>query len=358
MPPSHASMPARAAPGVAVAGAGPRGRVAIVQPLPGLGDMIWHLPHIAAIARHTLGGRVTLVAKPSSQAEELLASEQAVADILWLNRNPREGHGRHDGLSGLSGLARLVGALRARRFDSAVLLHHSRTLAFALCSAGIANRFGYGHVLQRPFLNRRPYLTAAVLRHTPYQQASAWLAAAGWSPAASEPVIAVGAPARQAVERRLAGRPGRLVALGLGSSEAAKQWGTPHFTALCNLLLAAGWPVVVAIGGPAEAAMIDQLARACPAVVPAAGWRLGEVGALLERAAFYVGNDTGVMNLAAAVGCRSYGLFGSTTPLAHSRHIVPVVPPDACTDRPGGMARISPAAVIAAIVSDRGRSGP
>ena len=51
------------------------------------------------------------------------------------------------------------------------------------------------------------------------------------------------------------------------------------------------------------------------AVRLAIGWDLSELAALFAGSAFYVGNDTGVMNLAAAVGTTAYGLFGTTPPL-------------------------------------------
>ena len=60
-------------------------------------------------------------------------------------------------------------------------------------------------------------------------------------------------------------------------------------------------------------------------MVPALGWHLAETAALLAEASFYVGNDTGVMNMAAAVGTRAYALFGTTPALHHSPHIVPIV---------------------------------
>jgi heptosyltransferase-2 len=66
---------------------------------------------------------------------------------------------------------------------------------------------------------------------------------------------------------------------------------------------------------------------------------------------FYVGNDTGVMNLAAAVGTTSYGLFGATPPLLHSRRIVPVTQPGDI-DIKDGMSRITIQAVLAAIAQD------
>ena len=65
---------------------GARLNVAVVQPLPGIGDMIWHLPHLRALA--AVCGPLTLIAKPRSGAAELLAAEPAVRDIIWLDRNP------------------------------------------------------------------------------------------------------------------------------------------------------------------------------------------------------------------------------------------------------------------------------
>ncbi len=111
--------------------------------------MIWHLPHIRALAAHW-GGPVTLIAKPRSAADQLFAAEPAVGEVLWMDRNPEHRRGRHDG----AGLLRLIAALRARRFSRAVLLHHSRTLAFAMLAAGIPERYGYGVGAQRAFLNR------------------------------------------------------------------------------------------------------------------------------------------------------------------------------------------------------------
>ena len=69
--------------------------VAVVQPLPGIGDMIWHLPHIRAIAEH-VGEPVTLLAKPRSLADQLFEGDPAVRDIMWIDLNPtgRRGAGR------------------------------------------------------------------------------------------------------------------------------------------------------------------------------------------------------------------------------------------------------------------------
>src|SRR5665213_528192 len=151
-------------------------RLVIMQPLPGIGDMVWHLPHIRALSRHA-GGPVTLVAKPRSHADEIFAAEDTVRDIIWVDRNPSNGRGRHNGLRGVMHLVR---ALRAGRFDAAMLLHHSPTLAFAALVAGIPLRQGYGLGVQRWFLSQGPYLAPSVWRQNrPLQRATLFLQAAG-----------------------------------------------------------------------------------------------------------------------------------------------------------------------------------
>ena len=64
-----------------------------------------------------------------------------------------------------------------------------------------------------------------------------------------------------------------------------------------------------------------------PQVVLAIDWSLPEIAALFAASSFYVGNDTGVMNMAAAVGIRTYALFGATPPFTHASAIVAITLP-------------------------------
>jgi heptosyltransferase-2 len=323
--------------------------VAVLQPLPGIGDMIWHLPHIRAIADH-VGAPVTLIAKPRSAADQLFRAERAVHQVMWLDRNPERRHGQHDGPLGLR---RLVSDLRLRRFEAIYLLHHSQTIALTTMIAGIPNRYGYGYRLQRLSLNRAPFLPASALRLHPHEQATRWLAAAAIPLDDPEPCLAVEPQARE----RMAGWIGAaaVVAIGIGSSEPYKQWGAERFASLAAALIASGWTSLVLVGGNAEAGLASDIAGRLGdqsrCVRPAIGWDLGELAALLAGSAFYVGNDTGVMNLAAAVGTGSYGLFGATPPLFHSRHIVAITQPGGI-DAKGAMARITVPTVLAVIARD------
>ncbi len=322
-------------------------RFAVVQPLPGIGDMIWHLPHIRALAAH-FGTPLTLIAKPRSAADQLFAADDSVDDVLWLDRNPDRRRGAHDGAAGF---ARLVSALRKRDFRAVVILHHSRTLAMACMAAGIPERFGYGARLQRPFLNRTPHLSEPAIRLHPFEQASTWLEAAGIPLGDPEPRLAVAPAVRERIRAQVGERP--FAVLGIGSSEPYKQWGAARFGELAGRLARAGWPRLIAIGGAGERTLAGEIATLAAQggadLSVALGWPLGDVAALCAEAAFYVGNDTGVMNLTAAVGIPTFGLFGAVPPFAHASRIVAILPPDGVPSKSAGMERITPEAVLARI---------
>jgi heptosyltransferase-2 len=331
-------------------------RVAVIQPLPGIGDMVWHLPHIHALTRH-FGVPVTVVAKPRSRADELLAADDAVADIMWVDRNPSSGRGEHDGPVGLW---RLISSLRRRRFDAAMLLHHSPSLAFATLAAGIPLRQGYGIGAQRWFLSGPPYLPRTIMRTHQFQRATRFLEAAGIAMPEAEPSLVVADATRVALRARIVDAPRPFVAVGVGSSEPSRQWGAVRLAELVRILLEAGWPSVALVGGKQDAELVSAIQAAVGPLAgrawPALGWHLMETSALLAEAAFYVGNNTGVMNIAAAVGTRSYALFGTTPPFHHSQRIVAIVsPPDGPDD---GMARVTVEAAVGAIVRDRDGIAP
>lgn len=340
------------------------GHLALVQPRVGIGDMIWHLPHIRALAGH-VGGRVTLVTRPRSMAEQFVGPGDGVHGILYVERGQWSPGGRHEGNGGM---LRLIRDLRALGCDGAVLMTRSRTLTLAVLAMGARYRHGYGIGMQRRVL-RGPFLPRSAWKDHPYDQASAWMAAAGIALDRPDPVLHVSEADRIAARRRLwadgpapaggTALPGGFVALGIASSDDWKNWGAARFAALAAALLEAGWPEVALVGGPAEQGMADAILATLGAqagrVRLALGWHLREVAALLAEAAFYVGNDTAALNIAAAAGTRSYGLFGATTPLRHSPLITPVLPPGGL-DRAHGMAGITLNRVMHAVGDIRGAS--
>jgi len=87
-----------------------------------------------------------------------------------------------------------------------------------------------------------------------------------------------------------------------------KTW--PHFPTFARTLVASGRPVI-ACPGPGEESLLREH---YPGVRSLEGVKLGPYGALLQRAALLVSNDTGPGHLAAAVGGRVISVLGPTKP--------------------------------------------
>lgn len=317
--------------------------LALVQPRVGIGDMIWHLPHIRALSGRA--SRVTLVTRRRSLADQVVGPADGVDGILYVERGQWDAGGRHEGSLGM---LRLVRDLRALGCDGAILLTRSRMLTTAVWAAGIGRRHGYGIGWQRRLL-RGPFLPPGEWRAHPYQQASAWLALAGVPLDQPEPRLHV-LPRDRLAAGGLA--PAGGVALGIAASDDWKNWGAANFAGLAAALLQRGWPAVALVGGPAEQAMaagiMQRLGPLAARARPVLGVDLRVLAGLLEAQAFYVGNDTAALNIAAAVGVRAYGLFGATPALRHSAWITPIVPPGG-PSMSDGMARLPLRAVLDAL---------
>ena len=112
-----------------------------------------------------------------------------------------------------------------------------------------------------------------------------------------------------------AGRPS--IGLGPTANWPPKVWPAERFAALFHALergpLPGSIPVVFAGPGEAERAMAELLLAALPGAIDLVGrLSLPEVAACLARCALFVGNDSGLMHLAAAAGAPTLGLFGPT----------------------------------------------
>ncbi len=108
---------------------------------------------------------------------------------------------------------------------------------------------------------------------------------------------------------------GAWLAVHAGSGSPRKNWASAQFAAVARVLAARGLrPLLVA--GPAEAelveGMLDGLAPLRPPV--AREWPLPRLAALLSLCAGYVGADSGITHLAAAVGIPVVAVFGPTDP--------------------------------------------
>jgi len=101
------------------------------------------------------------------------------------------------------------------------------------------------------------------------------------------------------VKSRLSGDE-RLIAFGVGASSPRRQW--PFYCELIRLLAPDLNFVPLILAGPGEERLARQIADVSSAAVLMQQMPLGVVAAVLSRCALFVGNDSGPMHLASAVG--------------------------------------------------------
>jgi heptosyltransferase III len=108
-----------------------------------------------------------------------------------------------------------------------------------------------------------------------------------------------------------------VIALAPTANWAPKVWPPERFVALFQRLsdthVQGAVPAVIAGPGETEAAMAQPVLQALPTAIDLVGrLSLPEIAAFLSRVSLLVGNDSGLMHLAAAAGTPTLGLFGPT----------------------------------------------
>ena len=109
-------------------------KVLVIQPKIGMGDMVIYLPYIHAISKKYKTA-VSILVKENSRANQLLAEDRHIKEILILDRT-KNNTGAHDGLSGFFKLSR---DLKLKEFDKVFIFNSSLRYLLISKIAGIKN---------------------------------------------------------------------------------------------------------------------------------------------------------------------------------------------------------------------------
>lgn len=289
-------------------------KTAVIQVKPGLGDTIWHLPFVRAIAAHSAAGQVVFLSPPTSLARELLAAEPAVREVAYFQ------HGGNELKRGLN-LIRLVRLLRSYRFRKIWILDRTTRPAVAARLAGIPERIGLGLGAQR-FWITNPGIDRKYFHAFPVDWLKQLMIAQAVPLSSTEPNLKLTDAALAAIDAGFCGLPRPWLAFGIGASHPSKEWPDSHWQRLLQLMRTQFAGTVFLIGGLALEPRAARLIEASgAAAVNACDLHVMQSAALLKRADLYAGPDSGPLNLAAAVGTRAIGLFGETPPLRYTQFI-------------------------------------
>jgi ADP-heptose:LPS heptosyltransferase len=107
-----------------------------------------------------------------------------------------------------------------------------------------------------------------------------------------------------------------LIAVHPGSGSKAKNWPLENYVFLVQSLYQRCRGTVLVVEGPAERNMIDNMSEALDGItfIALQSLALPLLAAILSQCSLFIGNDSGITHLAAALGVPTIALFGPTDP--------------------------------------------
>ena len=280
-----------------------------------VGDAVMSIPALRAIRTRWPNAEIAILARPWVAD---LYRGQGYADRIIVYNNKSE----HKGFWGKE---RLAQTLRLEKFDVAVLFQNAFDAAWIAWRAGIRERIGYARDGRSSLLTRAIPVPAKgeTPAHEVYDHLEL-LRRAGWLerlPRVDEISIDVAYEDRQkALERLLAAgiRKNALrIAFASGAAYgSAKCWKPERYAMLADRLIGEFDADVILFGAAQEKDMAARIVGAmdkhpCNLV---GATKIGELPALLSACRLFIGNDSGAMHVAGAVGVPVIGIFGPSDP--------------------------------------------
>jgi lipopolysaccharide heptosyltransferase II len=286
-------------------------RVLVVR-LRSIGDTVLATPSLYALRRFLPDAQIDILLE--SWVAPVLEGLALVDNIITVERGSTASR------------ARVARRLRAARYDVAYNLHGGTTATLLMRAAGAKHRVGYSSYQYSRLLNHAAPPPTELWGQEKTHSVEQQLALLGWTgvPVSDRPRtrLAVTEKAKGSVALRLrAAQVDDATPLALIHPAAAfdtKQWATSNFARVVEDLSERGFSCV-AIAAPDEKQVITRLVEnSAVHVATFTDLSLPEVAALAARSRLFVGNDSGIAHIAAAVGTPSVVIFGSSN-VAHWR---------------------------------------
>jgi heptosyltransferase I len=287
-------------------------RIAILKPS-ALGDVVHALPVLTALRRRYADAHIAWVVNRSYAS--LLAGHPHLNAII-----PFERSAFRRPWTALPYTANFAQQLRRRRFDIVLDLQGLLRTGLMAAATGAPIKLGFANAREgatRFYSHVIPVPDAKQIHAVERYWKFADYLGAGHVP--KEFHVPISALERHAAERRLQALPRPWVAVVPGSRWATKCWPGEHYRELLNATLARPGGTAVFVGGPEDATLSATIAERLkiPSVNLCGKTSLPALAATLNACDAALGNDTGPIHLAAALGKPCVVPYTCTSPTLH-----------------------------------------
>ena len=285
-------------------------RKVLVVRLRSIGDTVLATPSLFALKRFLPNAQVDILVE--DWVAPVLDNHPHVDNVIVLERG------------GFITRARVARELRAANYDVVYNLHGGTTATFLTRATGARRRVGFKSYQYGQLHNHQAPSPLLIWEQQKTHSVEQQLALLGWTgvPVTDRPRTSLGTSpkAAETVDRLLNenGLSNQNIALiHPAAAFATKQWAAQNFARVVEFLAKREF-TSVAIAAPNEQALLEQLRSESSVDVVTFALSLPEVTALAARSQLFVGNDSGIAHIAAAVGTPSVVVFGSSN-IAHWR---------------------------------------
>jgi len=323
-----------------------------------VGDSAVATPAMKAIRAKFPDAEITVMVRPSVSG---VFASAGFVDRVWIEPRP----------SGIREWFRIALDVRRHQFDMAVLFPNSFESAAMVFIGGVRQRIGYSMDSRGWMLTHRIQGEKRKVHHVNYYLELAKAVSADVSNPSMEMTAR---PEDRVNARKLLAASGipanaRFMVLSPGAAfGAAKRWGDQQFAAAADTLADEYKLAVVIIGSEGERSIsesIRQYMKAQPAILNGKTSLETLIG-LIAESALMLGNDSGPIHIASALGIPAVAVFGATDyivaapygPLGRAVHVPVECSPCWLRECPIDhrcMTRVSPEMVCSAVREVLGR---
>jgi len=325
-------------------------KICIVYTHHKLGDLIWQLPYIKAISEHH-NDKVDLIVRKKTQAQNILKDLNHVNKIYY--------NEFRKGLAYWIDVFKLKKIFNSEKYDYVYILDKVNKPAIAAKLAGIKNIIGPGFKNQKKWITTKNYLNEEDWKLNYSEQSQKLLKINSITLNNKFPNLEVN------IERFKENNDdllvdGKKIAFGVDSFEDFKMWYEEDFIKLADLLYEKKlFDYIYLICGPDKSHIAKKIKNDSKReyFIDCSNKDLQGVILAIKNSDFYVGNNSGPLNLSAALGVKTFGLI-ATDPVSELKYskINPITPKDYVDniwirDR-SGMKKLKPNEVFEHIINN------
>ena len=297
-------------------------KICIVYTHHKLGDLIWQLPYIKAISQHHQTN-IDLVVREKTQAQNILKDLKHINQIFY--------NDFRKGLFYWVDVFKLVKLFKSEKYDFVYILDKVNKPAIAAKIAKINNIIGPGFKNQKKWLTVKNFLNEEDLKLNYSERSQKLLKINSITIENKYPNLEIDVESLKKNNSDLI-LDGKKIAFGIDSFEDYKMWYEEDFIKLADLLFEKKlFDYIYLVCSPEKSHIAKKIITESNKnyFIDCSNKDLQGVILAIKNSDFFLGNNSGPLNLAAALGIKSFGLIANdpVSELKYSK-IIPIVPKD------------------------------